>query len=236
MIEQVEQANTIIRLQDKHVQALEARIQALEAQIAADSEVSELLLATAKILEPDRRPPEPDCRPPESPHGTCRAPDSPPDQLGDPEACSMTIDCTQEYEFVSEEAQPLSLSASLPSVFSQVVLDLPSWSSEETETEEPLTAEYATSEDVEAVCKKSEDLVRALAAVTADCAAEVQQQWVALMRENGGYKDRIERMEQLVSRRAEQLHSGDAELRLCRSIKGLCFGSQQPLRRRWRVS
>lgn len=92
--------------------------------------------------------------------------------------------------------------------------------------------ELATAADLEAVYLKSEDLVRAMAAV--DCGEEVQHQWAALMMKNEDYKDRIARIEQLVARRAGQLASGDEELRLCRAVRGLCVGSQKP-GRRWSI-
>jgi hypothetical protein len=92
--------------------------------------------------------------------------------------------------------------------------------------------ELATAADLEAVYQKSEDLVRAMAAV--DCGEEVQHQWAALMMKNEDYKDRIARIEQLVARRAHQLSSGDDELRLCRAVRGLCVGSQKP-GRRWSI-
>jgi hypothetical protein len=92
--------------------------------------------------------------------------------------------------------------------------------------------ELATAADLEAVYQKSEDLVRAMTAV--DCGEEVQHQWAALMMKNEDYKDRIARIEQLVARRAQQLSSGDDELRLCRAVRGLCVGSQKP-GRRWSI-
>lgn len=238
MLEQVEGANSIIELQDKHIAMLEARVKALEAQIAADSQVSQILRTSAKIPEIDA----------DVYRLAAQLSEQCDDQLP---YIEETIDAMERMDatFMEENAaiakqlyedsSPLHLSASLPANLFQVME--PKWTFSHEDVEESCDGEssdeYATSEDVELVCKKSDDLVKALKAVTGDCGTEVQRQWAALMRENGDYKDRIEKLEELVSRRAERLKSGDAELRLCRTIKGLCCGSQKQSQsvRRWRV-
>lgn len=88
--------------------------------------------------------------------------------------------------------------------------------------------------EVEAAVKKSEALLQKMSAL--DVADEPEMQWAALMAAHEDCKERLSQIENLVQRRTEQLSSGDTELRLCRSIRGLCVGSQKTLPRRWVLS
>lgn len=90
---------------------------------------------------------------------------------------------------------------------------------------------YASAADLERVCDKSEELVRAMAAL--DCGEEVKQQWAALMSSNEDYKDRLRRIESMAAMRMKSLPSGDTELRLCRAVRGLCVGAERRNGRRW---
>jgi hypothetical protein len=157
---------------------------------------------------------------------------------------SSSSECAQPLShsssLVLEGTQPSNLSSSFRANLSQDFA-CPANSSETREADIPDadggTEEFATADDVENVCKKSDELIKALSMVTAECGTEVQHQWSALMREVGLYKDRLALVEQLVARRADQLGSGaGAELRLCRSIKGLCAGGSREPVRRWRVA
>lgn len=55
------------------------------------------------------------------------------------------------------------------------------------------------------------------------------------MTTNEELKDRLKQIETLVQRRVDQLPAGDAELRLCRAVRGLCVGTGQRVQasRRW---
>jgi len=58
-------------------------------------------------------------------------------------------------------------------------------------------------------------------------------QWMSLMAAHEDCKERLEKIEALVQRRSEQLPPGDAELRICRAVRGLCIGAQRVPARRW---
>lgn len=88
--------------------------------------------------------------------------------------------------------------------------------------------------EMEAVCAKSEQLLQKMS--NFQDAEEPERQWAALMAEREDCKERLSQIEALVQRRVEQLPAGDAELRVCRAVRGLCVGSQRVMTRRWALT
>lgn len=78
--------------------------------------------------------------------------------------------------------------------------------------------------------KKSENLLHQ--ALALDAGMEVKQHWASIMAVSEDRRERLVRIEALVTKRSEQLQPGDAELKLCRSVRGLCTGAQK-LTRKW---
>lgn len=88
--------------------------------------------------------------------------------------------------------------------------------------------------EIEAVCAKSEQLLQRLAGL--DSVEEPERQWASLMSERADCKERLSQIEALVQKRVDQLPAGDAELRVCRAVRGLCVGSQRVVPRRWTLN
>jgi len=95
---------------------------------------------------------------------------------------------------------------------------------------EHLTEDLGIDADLEEVLQKSENLLHQ--ALALDAGVEVKQQWTSIMAVNEDRRERLARIEALVTKRSEQLQPGDAELKLCRSVRGLCTGTQK-LTRKW---
>jgi len=84
---------------------------------------------------------------------------------------------------------------------------------------------------VDDAVRKSEALLNKISSL--GTVEEPEMQWRALMAANEDCKDRLEQIEALVQRRVEQLPPGEAELRVCRAVRGLCVGAQRYIPRRW---
>jgi len=93
--------------------------------------------------------------------------------------------------------------------------------------------EAATDAEIQAVFQKSEKLLRHMAGL--DSGTDVKHQWSSMSTFNEDSRDRLARIEVLVTKRSEQLKVGDEELKLCRRIHGCCVGSQRPMRK-WSLS
>lgn len=87
---------------------------------------------------------------------------------------------------------------------------------------------------VDEACRKSEVLLRKISGLGIDEDPELQ--WCSLMAANEDCRDRLAQIEALVQRRVEQLPPGDAELRICRAVRGLCVGAQRSTTRRWALA
>lgn len=88
--------------------------------------------------------------------------------------------------------------------------------------------------DVDAAVQKSEELLKKMSAL--DALDEPEMQWAAMMAAHEETKDKLSQIEMLVQQRIDNLRHGDPELRLCRTVRGLCVGSQHTLPRRWALS
>merc|ERR1719240_2291663 len=77
---------------------------------------------------------------------------------------------------------------------------------------EHLTEDLGIDADLEEVLQKSENLLHQ--ALALDAGVEVKQQWTSIMAVNEDRRERLARIEALVTKRSEQLQPGDAELKL----------------------
>eukprot|EP00928_Gymnodinium_smaydae_P072859 TRINITY_DN56145_c0_g1_i1.p1 TRINITY_DN56145_c0_g1~~TRINITY_DN56145_c0_g1_i1.p1 ORF type:complete len:369 (+),score=53.40 TRINITY_DN56145_c0_g1_i1:54-1109(+) len=91
--------------------------------------------------------------------------------------------------------------------------------------------EYATAADIDCVHAKSQLLLNKMLAL--DDVDDPACQWRSLMASLEDYKDRVAKIEAMVTKRVEQRPTGDGEMRLCRSIRGICLGAQRSTPRRW---
>merc|ERR1719336_530608 len=84
---------------------------------------------------------------------------------------------------------------------------------------------------VDVACQKSEALLSKISGL--GTVEEPELQWSSLMAANEDCRDRLAQIEAIVQRRVEQLPPGDAELRVCQAVRGLCIGVQRAPPRRW---
>lgn len=102
---------------------------------------------------------------------------------------------------------------------------LPSCANQDIEVDPELEA------NVDSAIRRSEALLSKLSGL--GHMEEPEQQWKSLMFAHEDCRDRLAQIEALVQRRVEQLPPGDVELRVCRTVRGLCVGAQRAPTRRW---